>query len=144
MKAKFKQALCILLGTMLICTAQVAAYTETGTEYSEEVSPQYMEIASVLASLSIDESGLATCHCTSSTDPVDRTITLKMELQQKQSSAWKTIKTWSVTGISPRSLTKTYAVKKGYDYQVSATVTVFDGNGNQIEQGTQYSDIKHY
>ena len=144
MKARFKQALCILFGTMLICTAQVAACTEDSTEYSEEVSPQYVEIVSVLASLSIDESGLATCHCTSSTDPVDRTITLKMELQQKQSSAWKTIKTWSVTGISPRSLTKTYAVKKGYDYQVSATVTVFDGNGNQIEQGTQYSDIKHY
>lgn len=144
MKAKFKQALCILFGTMLICTAQVAAYTETGTEYSEEVSPQYVEIVSVLASLSIDESGLATCHCTSSADPVGRTITLKMELQQKQSSTWKTIKTWSVTGTSPRSLTKTYAVKEGYDYRVSATVTVFDGNGNQIEQGTQYSNIKHY
>ena len=71
MKARFKQALCILFGTMLICTAQVAAYTEDSTEYSEEVSPQYVEIVSVLASLSIDESGLATCHCTSSTDPVD-------------------------------------------------------------------------
>lgn len=65
MKARFKQALCILFGTMLICTAQVAAYTEDSTEYSEEVSPQYVEIVSVLASLSIDESGLATCHCTS-------------------------------------------------------------------------------
>ena len=33
MKARFKQALCILFGTMLICTAQVAAYTEDSTEY---------------------------------------------------------------------------------------------------------------
>lgn len=32
MKARFKQALCILFGTMLICTAQVAAYTEDSTE----------------------------------------------------------------------------------------------------------------
>lgn len=58
MKARFKQALCILFGTMLICTAQVAAYTEDSTEYSEEVSPQYVEIVSVLASLSIDEDSL--------------------------------------------------------------------------------------
>lgn len=144
MKRKLKQVICVLLGTMLFCTARVGAYTECETEYSGEISPQYEEIVSIFASISIDESGLASCQCTASTDPADRTIKLKMELQQMQSSGWETIKTWSVTGISPRTLRKSYVVKSGYNYKVCATVTVLDKYGNEIEQGTHFSNIEFY
>ena len=44
MKRKLKQVICVLLGTMLFCTARVGAYTECETEYSGEISPQYEEI----------------------------------------------------------------------------------------------------
>lgn len=140
----FKQALGIIFGMMLICATPVAAYTETDTEYLEEISPQYVEINTFDVSLSIDAVGTATCNCDINLYHAKGSITVKMELQQKQSSAWKSIKTWYVTDTNPCSAEKTYAVNKGYDYRVYVTATIYDGNGNQIEQGTQYSDIKHY
>ena len=136
----FKQALCIIFGMMLICATPVAAYTETDTEYLEEISLQYVEINTFDVSLSIDAVGTATCNCDINLYHIKGSITVKMELQQKQSS----IKTWNVTDTNPFSAEKTYAVKKGYDYRLYVTATVYDGNGNQIEKGIQYSDIKHY
>lgn len=140
----FKQVLCIIFGTMLICATPVTAYMEADTEYWEELSPQYVEINTFDVSLSIDAAGTATCNCDINLYHAKGNITVKMELQQKQSSAWKSIKTWNVTDTNPCSAEKAYAVKKGYDYRVYVTATVYDGNGNQIEQGTQYSNIKHY
>lgn len=141
--SRFKQTLCIIFSMMVICVTPVAAYAETDTGFLEEISPQYVEINMFNVSLSID-SGIATCSCDINLYHANGSVTVKMELQQKQSSSWKPIKTWYVTGTSPFSAEKTYAVKKGYDYRVYVIATVFDKSGNQIEQGTQYSNIKHY
>ena len=143
-KATLKSTLCILLSVMTFCATSVSAYAEPGTNIEQEISPQYVELSVVQARLSIDEGGTATCKSEVTTRHAEITVKIQMELQQKQSSGWKTIKTWNKTDTSPCSLEKEYALKKGYDYQVYATVNVYDENGNKIEQGAGYSKIVHY
>lgn len=143
-KATLKKALCILLSVMTFCATSVNAYAEPSTSVDQEVSPRYVEVSLVQASLTIDENGTATCVCDVATHRPGRTIKIQMELQQKQSSGWETIKTWNNTDTSPCSLEKEYALKKGYDYQVHVTADVYDENGNKIEQGSGYSKIVHY
>ena len=142
--ATLQKTLCILLITVLLCATSANAYTEVDSDFEEEFTPQYIELTFSESELSIDNTGNANCRSNVTTVHSENTIQIQMELQQKQSSAWKSIKTWYVTDTNPCSVEKTYVVKKGYDYRVYVTATVYDRNGNQIEQGTQYSNIKHY
>lgn len=139
-----KKMLWILFAAMFVCATSVTAYAEFDTTFDEGYSPQYVELVSVISTLSIDKSGIATCRGDVTTDHIGSSVTIKMELQQKQPSAWKTIKSWSKTDKCPFSLERSYAVTKGYDYQLCITATVYDNAGNKIEQGTSYSSIEHY
>lgn len=144
MRTTLKKVLCIFWGAMLVCATSVIAYEGFDTKCDEECSPWYVELKSIVTTLSIDNSGIATCYCDVTTRHIGSSVTIKMELQQKQPSGWETIKSWSKTDECPFSLERSYAVTKGYDYQLCVTATVYDNTGNKIEQGTSYSSIEHY
>ena len=62
----------------------------------------------------------------------------------KQINGKMPLKSWSLSGATPFSKTKTYYVTKGYDYQVTAVITIRDSSGKLIESFTTYSSIVHY
>lgn len=140
----FKKSICILLSTVLFCTISVNAYAISDTSPDSGISPRYVELSVIQSSLSISDKGTASCSCDVSTRQPGSSVKIQMMLQQKQTSTWKTIKTWNKADTSPCSLVKEYAVKKGYDYQLYVEVTVYDENGKEIEQATGYSKIVHY
>ncbi len=54
------------------------------------------------------------------------------------------LKTWSIKEIGEFTMSENYYVSRGYDYQVSATITVKDSGGRFIESFTVCSAVVHY
>lgn len=64
-----------------------------------------------------------------------------VELQQKNGSSWKTIKTFTDQGGSYAMVSRYYAVMSGYDYRLKLTHKAYDSNGNLIETIIKYSPV---
>lgn len=143
---RLKKALCTLLSIMLTCMAPATTYAHAGFDVKAETecSPRYIELGSIVTTLSIDNRGTSTCSSKVTTHHPRTSITIKMELQQKQSSTWNTIQTWTKADTTPSFFEKRYVVKSGYDYRLRVTATVYDESGNMIEQGTKCSTIVHF
>lgn len=105
-----------------------------------QIKPYYNYITNIGASISISNSGYATCMG-SLTIYSNYSSTLTITLQRsKDSKNWSNVKTWSsdFDGIGVHSLEKGYYVSSGYTYRVVNEVKIQNGN-NILETATIYS-----
>ena len=77
--------------------------------------------------LTINSSGQASCFVVVNTRTASNRVEVSMSLNQLNGKTPLT--TWSLNGIWNLSATKTYYVVKGYDYQITAKITVKDSSG---------------
>lgn len=144
MKKNLCKALCLVMASLMLCgTANAVSARSNISNAENEVQLRFEEIRGFIANLSIGSFGAA--HCTSRAQVADSSyrVELFVELQQFD-SGWDTVKDWSATGTLSASVSGTWYVASGYDYQVKATATVYNSSGREVESETIYSDIMSY
>lgn len=110
--------------------------------YASEIEPMADATDDFRATLSIGLGGQATCRVIANADSISNKLEIVMSLNQLGNP--NSLKTWSASGTGRLTMSKSYYVSRGYDYQVSATITVRDSGGRFIESFTVYSAIVHY
>lgn len=116
------------------------------SSWAEGISPQYIHIDRITASLSIS-GGIATCsgQAKPSSDAVTAHITLK--LQKKDGNVWTDMASWSASASKPGGsavVTGTKALISGSAYRVVAYAIMKDADNNIVENGSYIGDEKTY
>lgn len=133
MKTILKSALVFIL----ISALSINAFATT-------VGVQWDYLSRVKSELSINSFGVAKATGSATLQDDSCSVSVVVNLQQLKSNGWATIKTWSESGESPCIVSGSYAVPSGYDYRVETIATVYNGNGNKLEESITYSSIKNY
>ncbi len=137
---KISNAGCLFLILWLLISTASAMH---GGSFDQ---PRYTRIRTFAATLTISESGYATCYSqVKSTDSSD-TIDLTMELQQSTDGRhWNTIKSWDISDSSNIvDLDKGWYVSSGYYYQILATAEVYTSSGIWQETASTNSLVTNF
>ena len=137
-----KRAISVLITVLMVFLLAVPAFAADSTTSSTQsvMSPQFTNIWSMSASVTIDASGLADCSGSVTPSSNAYTTTLTISLQLKSGSTWSTIKSWSgaAAGQPGTVLEGFYYVGKG-TYRVSSTANVYTSIGGLLETATYSS-----
>lgn len=110
--------------------------------FASEIEPAAEDTKIFQATLSIDFTGQASCYVVANASSVSHKIEAVMSLYRLGNPV--PLKSWSSNGTGALSMSKQYYVSHGYDYQVTATITVRDSEGKLIESITANSAVVHY
>ncbi|MDE6590063.1 MAG: hypothetical protein K2K53_06925 [Oscillospiraceae bacterium] len=110
--------------------------------FASEIEPITVITDDFRATLSIDFSGQASCDVKANANSISYKIEAVMSLYQLGNPV--PLKSWSANGTGKLSMSQQYYVSHGYDYQVTATITVRDSEGRLKESITANSAIVHY
>ena len=121
----------------LCCT-----FITTLPAYAEEIQPMADSTSNANATLSISLDGQASCNVNITIRLASYRIEAVMSLNKIGQST--PLKSWSSSGTGRLLLSQNYYVSKGYDYQVTATITVKDSSGQLIESFSTTSAVVHY
>jgi hypothetical protein len=130
----------LLIATFLTPTAFAAQYTENKVPI---VIPRFARINIFAVDLTISSNGYADCYSRVSLTYSSDTVTLTMELQKQNGSAWNKVNSWNTSGSGTVSLGKGCYVNSG-TYRVKATAQVYNSSGSLIETATAYSITVNY
>lgn len=67
-----------------------------------------------------------------------------MTIQQKINGDWEVQKSWSASGKTDITLSKSYTVTSGYSYQTVLTARVYNSEGVYVETVTASSAVVSY
>lgn len=135
-----KRFICLILALLLLVPCAVPAMA---VETESVVTPRYNYIARIYSGLQIGTLGLSACQANCYAENGD-SVVLTAKLQQYNGSTWTTLKTWSATGEDFATLSKNYAVPKGYTYRLSASCSVYSASGVLLESGICHSNYVVY
>ena len=135
-----KRVLCLILAFFLVIPAVVPV---RAVEAETSMMPRYSYIGRIYSGLSIGTLGLSACQANCHAEAGD-SVVLTAKLQQYNGSTWTTLKTWSATGEDFATLSKNYAVPKGYTYRLSASCSVYSASGVLLESGICHSNYVVY
>lgn len=110
--------------------------------FASEVEPMSLGTKTFEVTLDISSDGQASCCAVANASLMSHKVEIVMSLNQIGQST--PLKSWSANGTGKLSLSQSYYVSKGYDYQVTATITVRDSSGKFIESFTTPSSVVHY
>jgi len=128
-----KKIYSIILTIIVLFSMVIPAYAALP---DPPISPQYNYIDAYSVNLTINQSsGIASCSATCYTSS-SKTVEIEYNLQRYMGSYWATVKTWTSSGTSYASLSKSWAVYSGYTYRGKATYRVYDSSGNLLETGS--------
>lgn len=130
-----KKAFVLLLALFCIGATIIPAH-------ATEAQPMTDTANKSALTLTINSSGQASCFVVVNTRTASNRVEVSMSLNQINGKTPLT--TWSLNGIWNLSATKTYYVVKGYDYQITAKITVKDSSGKKLESFTVNSPVVHY
>jgi len=142
-----KKMICLVLATLMVAFSSVSVFAGAAGVQGDLISAQvrYTIINTIAAGLAINSSGKTTCsgRLVSGSSGSDCYITV--ELQQKSSSQWNTVKTWSASKLnaSSVSLEKSYYVVHG-TYRVQVTGTIENSESGVEETAVKYSKTVEY
>ena len=123
---------------LTMCIVIAASVTVVGAEETRG-TPRFVGINMIVANLTINEYGRASCGCSVLVDTgysVDVTMTLERD--------GVAIKSWTGSGSSRVDMSNPYYVTSGYDYQVIVTVRVKTAEGSYLCSYTEHSPVKSY
>lgn len=135
-----KRILCLILALLLVMLSVTPAMA---AESESTIMPRYSYIAKMYSGLQIGSLGLSACQGNCYVENADH-IVLTARLRQYDGSSWTTVKTWTATGTDIASISKNYAVPKGYTYCLRVSCNVYNASGTLIETGTCYSNQVTY
>lgn len=127
----------ISLSLLLVSIMSVLCIGASAAE--EEISPRYTGIHLLNANINITASGRADCYGYVNIQDgysVDLTVALQRDGQ--------TIKSWSDSGTKEVSMTKSYYVSKGHDYQVVVSANVYNSQGKLVDTPDIRSAVASY
>lgn len=122
--------------------ALCCAFALIAPTYASEIEPMTDATDDFRATLSIGFGGQATCSVLGSATSMSHKIEAIMSLNRLGNPI--PLKTWSSQEAGELTMSENYYVSRGYDYQVSATITVRDSGGRFIESFTVCSAVVHY
>lgn len=122
--------------------ALCCSFTLIVPTYASATEPMAEGTKAFQATLSIDFNGEAFCCVIANASSISYKITVVMSLTQLGNPI--PLKSWSASGTGTLSMSNRYYVPHGYDYQVTATITVRDSAGKFIESFTTTSATVHY
>ena len=134
--------LVLLLASLLI--VPTSAVDVPTNEVSAVVSPRYVDIMRLTASIGISSSGKATCYSFAETATSSYVVYLSVSLQRYVNGGWSTVKNWSTNGTGEAILNQSRYVTSGYYYRTAATATVYTSGGSYVESATIYSQSDYY
>lgn len=135
-----KKIFVILLATILLFSMVIPAYAALP---DPPISPQYNYIDSYSVVLNIDKnSGTASCSANCYA-PNAKKVEIEYKLQRYMNSYWTTVTTWTASGTSYASLSKSATVSSGYTYRGKATYRIYDLSGNLLETGSTYKTYSY-
>ena len=140
-----KKMICLLFITLIFATSSISVFAAVANQTKgESISIQrYTIINTIAAGLSIDSSGKTTCSARLVSGSSGSDCYITVDLQQKTSSSWSTVKTWTTSKLngSSVSMEKNYYVTDG-TYRVKVTGTI--ENGSVEETAVKYSKTVVY
>lgn len=95
---------------------------------ADEIEPRYTGIYALSADLNVNSSGRADCYGyvkTRSGYSADLTVELQRD--------GRTIKSWSDSGSGTITISESYYVTSGHDYQVVVSANVYNAQGTLLE-----------
>ncbi len=110
--------------------------------FASDIQPMADGTNSAKATLSISSNGLASCTISANTKSFSHCIEITMSLYRINDDS--EMKSWTMEGVYSLTETKNYYVAEGFDYQITALITVRDSSGKLIESFTTTSSIVHY
>lgn len=129
---------------LVLIVASVLVVPASAAEEVPAVSPRYVNISLMVASIDITSSGKALCYGFVDTANASHTIYLVIGLQRYKDGYWTTVKEWSGSGTGEVTLDKARYVTRGYYYRTAATATVYTSGGSFVEMQTIYSQNYYY
>lgn len=132
---KIKRFIVLLLVISTLLSISTVAYAS-----KPDIDLQYIGTSVITATLTISDSGKASCG--SSVSVYDGyTADVTMELIQVGGS---TVKKWSDSGSYTVKLDKVWYVSSGYYYYVHVSADIYDSDGNYVENVTNNSYLCYY
>ena len=138
-----KRRILAVLSLILILTS-VLVLPANAAEETSNVSPRYVNIIGITASIGVNSSGKASCYSFVETANSSYTIYLVLGLQRYKDGYWTTIKEWSGSGTGEVTMDKSRYVTPGYYYRTAASATVYTSGGSYVESTTIYSQSDYY
>lgn len=133
MKKLFKKAFTLALCLVIAATVTVVSAEET------RVMPRFVGVDVIVANLTINEYGRASCGCSVLVD-IGYSVDVTMTLEQDGVA----IKSWTGSGSISVDMSKPYYVTSGHDYQVIVTTRVSTAEGSYLCSYTTESPVKSY
>lgn len=132
---------------ILLCVICAVTPASAATQENLISQPQYVGANSITVSLSISDSGVATC--TTRTVLKSRyTAVETIKLQRSSSeSSWSTVATWVNSfsySESATILSKKHSLSSGYYYRIQAIFNIYDSSGNLAEKITKATSSMYY
>lgn len=135
-------SLIIIMSILISFSAQSPALAYEIPE--GEISPMYIHMMNLSASLKISGLGAATCGADMTQSLKTGSCELIMTLQKLNSDdTWSYVYSWTKTGGMSCIDSQSRAVSKG-TYRLFVTGIVYDSDGDFVEAGTIYSLKKTY
>lgn len=128
----------ILLFLVSCSVSMVAPAFATG------IQPFYIAVRRAEAKLNVSTNGQATCNIYVQTAQFSQYIEVNSELYRIGDNTETRVGFWSTGKEYMVSESKTYAVQKGYTYQLRSYVIVKNSSGGIIESFWRYSDVVYY
>ncbi|MPN19449.1 hypothetical protein SDC9_166818 [bioreactor metagenome] len=139
----------LLMTATLNVFAMNPVHTESGdsnAQGSAAISPMWVAISQISSTLTFDN-GKAICKVTVEVPKtMADTASFSLDLQRQEGAKWVTVKSWSETANVAANcaiFSKSYSVRKGYNYKFSGKVTCYK-NGSLVESASVSSVVQYY
>ena len=134
-------ALILLLSNLLVVPASAA---EPAAENTSAITPRFVNIELMSASIDVNSSGKASCYSYVDTANSTYKIYVSMSLQRYVDGYWTNVKTWNSSGTGAVTLDKSYYVTSGYYYRTAMSATVYTSGGSFVESEDITSQNDYY
>lgn len=139
-----KRSALSLIALVLLLTCFLAVPASAAEPIENAVSPCFVDISMMSASIDVNSSGKAACYSYVDTANSSYTIYINMSLQRYVNGGWSNVKTWSTSGTGEAELDKSYYVSSGYYYRTAVAATIYTSGGSYVETGYCYSQNDYY
>lgn len=131
------------LFSIMLVAAMLTAMATTARAVSplqSNIQPRYVGVSTASANLTISSAGKATVSSRVCASP-GYTVNVVVSLERDSGTP---VKSWSNSGSDNVIVDEIYYVSHGHNYYVSASIDVFDKNGNFVDSFTTKSSTVSY
>ena len=126
---------------LLITFVVVSMIVSVHAADSDHIQPLYNNISSIVVGLRID-ANTDTAYCTGAVNAYYQVpVEVLAQLQVYKNGQWKTLMTWSSSGIGNSSTGGQWPVEPGYNYRTRVTGYICNDLGIPVESETETKEV---